>query len=71
MNGVSRINFTPTTKLALAITIVALILLLIGLTLAGWKKLDNNATMAITAIGDNLYQLHYTDHIWRYTGTLI
>jgi hypothetical protein len=35
-----------------------------------WQMLDNNpATQAIAADGSELYQLHKTGLIWRYTGT--
>jgi hypothetical protein len=35
-----------------------------------WQMLDNNsATTAILADGDDLYQLHNTGKIWKYTGT--
>lgn len=35
-----------------------------------WQELDNNPlTIAITACGGNLYQLHRTGSIWTYTGT--
>ena len=36
----------------------------------GWQRLDNNSkTVAISAAGGKLYQLHSDGWIWRYTGT--
>ncbi|RMZ89666.1 hypothetical protein DV736_g3107, partial [Chaetothyriales sp. CBS 134916] len=36
----------------------------------GWQLLDNNAaTVNLVTANDNLYQLHNTGKIWKYTGT--
>jgi V8-like Glu-specific endopeptidase len=43
---------------------------LVNSQFANWQQLDNNAaSVAIIADGNNLYQLHKTGLIWKYTGT--